>query len=80
VSLVIAKAANAGLGLASIMFPGVPQIPGQVLEAGDKVVSLLGAKSSAQDFACIQESLDQAAPGDATAKQQVGPACSSNGW
>jgi hypothetical protein len=72
VSLTVAKIANVGLGIASIMFPQVPQIPDSVLEAGDAILSALDHKSSAEDFACIQGTLDGESADGKTFQQQVG--------
>jgi hypothetical protein len=71
VSLVVAKVANVGLGLASVMFPGVPQIPEGVLAAADDMVGTLARKSSAEEFACVQDELDRG-PTGTTSQKQVG--------
>jgi hypothetical protein len=72
VSLTVAKIANVGLGIASIMFPGVPQIPDAVLEAGDALVGSLSHKSSAEEFACIQDALDEGNTDGQAFQRQVG--------
>jgi hypothetical protein len=68
----VAKIANVGLSVASIVFPGVPVIPDGVLEAGDSLISFLDHKSSAEDFACIQGALDGVEADGKTFQQQVG--------
>jgi hypothetical protein len=69
---VIAKVANVGLGLASVMIPGVPHIPEGVLEAADSLVGSLCRKSSAEEFACVQDELDRGPDGKNSQKQVRG--------
>ncbi len=53
------------------MFPGVPQIPDEALALGNKLLDGLSHKSSADDFACVQEALDETPDGE-TFQKQVG--------
>ncbi len=68
---------NMAAGVASIMFPGVPVLPGDVLDKGQGILDTLAKKSSVEDYACLQEALhtDHGGKGgnktEGTAKHQV---------
>jgi hypothetical protein len=54
----VLKVVNFGLGVARCFFPPVPVIPGEYMDRLESVLDIVGTKSSAADFACIQDALD----------------------
>jgi hypothetical protein len=65
VSFQVARAYNLAAGLGRFMFPVLPVIPPDLMDAGDELLrSLKGVKSSVEDFACIKVG-GQCVPSDA---------------
>lgn len=67
----VANLASFGLGLASVVFPGLPQIPPAALQSGQQLLTELNQQSSAEQFACIQGVLDDSEANDHSFQQQV---------
>ena len=59
VSLKVAKVVNVGLNIARCFFPVVPVLTPELEAQAEKLVDSLSTKSSAEEFACVQEGMDE---------------------
>ncbi len=49
---------NVGLNIARCFFPVVPVLTPELQDNADKLLETVSAKSSAEQFACVQEGMD----------------------